>query len=144
MASSNTYEDSAMLTTPVSSFFGISSGKLFGINLMNFFEAVGMTALVLLIISVTPLTSMLKIIAGLIYGIPIFVINAVGIQHEDIIRYLLSCATRKRNGAKRQLSPPIEVEVESEDDKNQKVSEVPVNKNIKESLLWRIAEKMEQ
>ena len=135
--------DFVLLTTPVSSMYGASSGKIFGVSIFNVLEAVLMTGIVLLIITSTPLTGMLKIIASLFYGIPIFAFNIAGIHHEDFIRYSIGLVKRKRKGSKRRLYTPLRSVIEDEKKQNEKVAEV-TKRDMKESILWRIAEKLEQ
>ena len=134
---------SALLTTPVSSMYGASSGKIFSINTANFLEAIAALLLVVLIVFSTPLMPMMKLIAILLYGIPLLAFNIIGYHHEDLIRYFLGAVSCRNKGAIRTLAPPAQADIEDEETRNDKVAEVPVRRDIKESWLWKIAEKLE-
>ena len=87
---------------------------------------------------------MMKLIAILLYGIPLLAFNIIGYHHEDLIRYVLGAVRCRNKGAIRTLAPPAQAAIEDEETRNDKVAEVPVRRDVKESWLWKIAEKLEQ
>lgn len=127
-----------LLTPPVNHLFGLFSGRLFGLPVRNVLEAGIFTGLVLALVGASPLRDTMKLMAGCMYGIPVFVFSLLGVKNEDLVGFVLGFLKRKVKGSEYYLSPPIKGQEEKKEKPN-----LPKRKKV-DDFLWRLAQKLEE
>lgn len=127
-----------ILTSAISDLGGLTSGKVYGISLFRIVEAAVVDLITFLIVLSSPLTLIPKVIVTLVYMVFFTVVFLHGLEGEDVILYLLGASKSKSQGKVYILSPPKYIPEQTETTEKKKPS-----KEVQDSLLWKIANRME-
>lgn len=128
-------EKKSYVLTAAARGLGISSGKAYGIPILKVAEGILFAALAVVIIMSCPILFKVRLFVAAIYGVTIFCLCLYGVRGEDVVGYFVGYVRRKTHAGTYVLGAPVK------DERAVPKKKAPEKK--KESLLWRIADRLE-
>lgn len=140
MEQQNEEQDRRFVLTASIKGLGIGIGNFFGVSVFRILESAGCALAVILVVMSTPLKANIKPIIATIYALPVFLFCLLGVHGEDIFMYFFGRLKLMANGKKYTIGAPIKDSELTDASSGEKRK----RKSKKETLLWRIADKLEE